>query len=391
MSFLKKISIFSLSAAIFGTLLYYFFASKLERDFSVKQAFAQNAAQLNPTPTHLLPSDKNRQVAWRTEEEQRTIDVYKRTNEAVVYILTRTITVDPYDFFPEPISTEGSGSGIIVNAEKGLVITNLHVIQDAQKIEIVLADGTSSSARLIGFDREYDIAVLQIRDLTTQLTSIPFGDSSKLEVGQRVLAIGNPFGLNRTLTTGIVSSLDRVVRSPTGVKMRGLIQSDAAINPGNSGGPLLDADGRVIGMNTAILSQSGDSAGISFAVPINQIRRILPELVATGKVLRPKLGWVLDDTNQGPMIRWLRRGSAAEKAGVQGAYRAVTDGVLRGYVIDFTRADLILAVNDQPVSSREEVEEIVSRSEAGKEIIFTLRRGGLSGKERRVAITPRLE
>lgn len=325
--------------------------------------------------------------AFRTEEEGRTIAVYKQANGAVVFISTMTLTVDPYDLFLEVKPREGTGSGFIVDAAKGIVLTNLHVIQDAQKIEIMLDDGESYRARLLGYDQEYDIAVLQMVEPPKGLVGLKFGDSSRVEVGQRVLAIGNPFGLNRSLTTGIVSSLDRSVKSPTGQLMKGLIQTDAAINPGNSGGPLLDADGRVIGINTAILSQSGDSAGIGFAIPINQIRRILPELIATGKVLRPKIGWILVDTNQGPMVRRVLPGGPAEQAGV-GPIERIIQNVFRRYVRDFGRADLIIAVNGERVRSKDEVEELIAKNGGDKEITFTFRRGGINGKERQVKIKP---
>lgn len=328
--------------------------------------------------------------AQRTAEEQRTIDVYKATSGAVVFISTITLTVDPLDVFMEVRPHEGTGSGIIVDAQRGIVITNLHVIQDAQKIEILLDNGQSYRARLLGFDQEYDIAVLQLLNPGRNLVDIPFADSSRVEVGQRVLAIGNPFGLNRTLTTGIVSSLDRTVKAPSGVLMKGLIQTDAAINPGNSGGPLLDADGHLIGMNTAILSQSGDSAGIGFAIPINQIKRVLPELIATGKVLRPKIGWVLVDTNQGPMVRRVVQGSPADRAGVTPIEKVVQNVFRSGLVRDFSRADLIYSVNGQRVFNRDQVEEATQRSDSRKPLIFTLRRGGLNGEEREVRIQPML-
>lgn len=329
--------------------------------------------------------------APRSEEENEIIQVYKSTNEAVVFITTITLTVDPMDYYLEIQPKEGTGSGIIVDAEKGIILTNVHVIQDAHRIEISLANGVSYKARLIGFDEESDVAVLQLHDPPKNLTSIKFGDSSKLEVGQRVLAIGNPFGLNRTLTTGIISSLDRVVKSPKGYTMRGLIQTDASINPGNSGGPLLDTAGRLLGVNSAILSQSGDSAGIGFAVPINQIKRILPELIATGKVLRPRLGWVLVDTTQGPMVRRVLPGGPADKAGIEPIERAVKDVFLQGYVRDVDRADLIYKVNGQRVSSHDEVEDIISQSASGSDIVFTLRKGGVDGREREVRIRPALQ
>ena len=331
------------------------------------------------------------QQAPRTEEENEIIQVYKATNEAVVFITTITLTVDPMDFYFEVQPKEGTGSGIIVDAEKGIILTNLHVIQDAHRIEISLANGLNYKARLVGYDSESDLAVLQLHEPPKNLISVKFGDSSRLEVGQRVLAIGNPFGLNRTLTTGIISSLDRVVKNPKGVTMRGLIQTDASINPGNSGGPLLDTAGRLIGINSAILSQSGDSAGIGFAVPINQIKRVLPELVATGKVLRPKLGWVLVNTTQGPMVRRILPGGPAAQAGVEPIERRVEPVFLQEYIRDFDRADLIYKVNGKRVSTSDEVEDLIAQSLPGSDISFTLRRGGIDGREREVHIKPVLQ
>jgi S1-C subfamily serine protease len=327
-------------------------------------------------------------LARRTPEEEQTIRVYKVAENGVVFITTITLTVDPFEVFPAVQPREGSGSGIIVDAKQGIILTNLHVIQDAHKIEITLSNGQTYRARLVGYDQEYDVAVLQLHNPPADLTALEFGDSSRLEVGQKVLAIGNPFGLDRTLTSGIISSLNRTVKTGQGHLMKGLIQTDAAINPGNSGGPLLDLEGRLIGINTAILSQSGDSAGIGFAVPINQIKRILPELIATGKVLRPTMGWVLVDTNQGPMVRRVMRDSPADKAGIAPIEREVESGFVRGYVRDFERADLIVKVNGQKVSSRDQVEEIVSQIKAEESLRLVLRRGGLEGRERSVEVTP---
>jgi S1-C subfamily serine protease len=205
-----------------------------------------------------------------------------------------------------------------------------------------------------------------------------------------VLAIGNPFGLNKSLTAGIISSLDRTMKTPEGAVLKGLIQTDAAINPGNSGGPLLDADGRLIGINTAILSQSGDSAGIGFAVPINLVKRIVPDLVSTGKVLRPQLGWRLADTDQGPMVSVVAPGSAAERAGLQPIHRPVSGVFVQGYRRDIDSADLIVKVNGKRVQNKDEVEELVSRADPGQPITMTVRRGGLYGKERTVNVVPEL-
>ncbi|MBX7137845.1 MAG: trypsin-like peptidase domain-containing protein [Oligoflexia bacterium] len=330
--------------------------------------------------------------APRTEEEERTIQVYKNTNEAVVFITTITLTVDPFDVGFQLKPREGTGSGVIIDAAKGIVLTNLHVIQDVtrnEQISIMLANSQNYSARLVGYDQEYDIAVLQLHQPPEKMIAAKFGDSSKLEVGQRVLAIGNPFGLDHTLTTGIISSLNRTVKSSTGSLLKGLVQTDAAINPGNSGGPLLDMDGRLIGINTAILSQSGDSAGIGFAVPINQIKRVLPELIATGKVLRPDMGWVLVDTvAHGPMVRRVMEGGPAAEAGIQPIERPVDSVFLKGYVTDVERADLIVKVNGQKVSSRQEVEEVIAAADMQDGLTLTLRRGGDPAKERTVKVKP---
>ncbi|NLF24890.1 MAG: trypsin-like serine protease [Deltaproteobacteria bacterium] len=329
-------------------------------------------------------------AAWRSQEEQRMIKAYKQARDAVVFITTVTLTVDPFDFFATIQPQRGSGSGIVVDAAKGIIITNLHVIQNARAIEIIVSNGQAVPARLLGYDQDYDIAVLQLKNPPRHLVSLPYGDSDGLEVGQQVLAIGNPFGLNHTLTTGIVSSLDRTVRSPSGALMKGLIQTDAAINPGNSGGPLLDMDGRLIGMNTAILSQSGDSAGIGFAVPVSQIKRILPELIATGKVLRPEMGWILVDTNKGVMVRRVVPGGPADKAGLEPIERMVDNVFARGYVRDFDRADLIVAVNGKRVVNRDQVESLIATA-GSREVNLLVRRGGGNGPERKLKVFPVLK
>lgn len=327
--------------------------------------------------------------ASRSAEEQRTIDVYRGVNEAVVFITTITLTYDPFEFFMDYQPREGTGSGVVVDARRGIILTNNHVIGDAHRIEVTLADGNNYKASLVGSDPETDIGVIQIVNPPPTLTAATFGDSANLEIGQRVLAIGNPFGLTRTLTQGIVSSLDRTVKSPTGSILRGLIQTDAAINPGNSGGPLLDADGRLVGINTAILSQSGDSAGIGFAIPIDGIRKVLPELIRTGKIARPFLGWALVDTNQGPMIFRTQAGGPADKAGLVAIERRVADVFLRGVVRDPNGADLIVAVNDQAVADRSQVDDFVKQNTPPDQPIrLRVRRGGKRGREREVVVRP---
>ncbi len=332
-------------------------------------------------------------AASRTAEEQKTIDLYKRANQAVVFIATRSYVVDPFAFFDEVKPQEGTGTGTIIDVDRGLVITNLHVIENALQsggsVEIMLASGQNSKARLVGYDPESDIAVLQVSQLPRGTVGIPYGDSATLEVGQRVLAIGNPFGLYRSLTSGIISSLDRSMKTPQGAVLKNLIQTDAAINPGNSGGPLLDADGRLIGINTAILSQSGDSAGVGFAVPINSIRRIIPELLATGKVSRAYLGWLLADTDQGPMVLRVIKDSPAERAGIRPIERVFSSGAfVQGYRRDIEDADLIFKVGGERVRNRDEVEDRIRKARRGESVEFVLRTGGLYGRERTVSVVP---
>lgn len=327
--------------------------------------------------------------ASRSADEQRTIEVYKSVNEAVVFVTTITLEYDPFEFFLEYQPREGTGSGVIVDARRGIVLTNNHVIGNAHRIEVTLADGKNYKASLVGSDPETDIGVIQIVDPPPNLTAVTFGDSTNLEIGQRVLAIGNPFGLSRTLTQGIVSSLDRTVKSPTGSILRGLIQTDAAINPGNSGGPLLDADGRLIGINTAILSQSGDSAGIGFAIPIDGIRKVLPELIRTGKIARPVMGWALVDTNQGPMVFRTQAGGPSDQAGLIAIERRVGSQFLRGVIRDTNGADLIVSINEQPVSDKAQAEDLIKQnSPADKPIRLLVRQGGKRGREREVIIRP---
>ncbi len=326
-------------------------------------------------------------LAPRSEDEQEIIDVYRNTNESVVFITTVSIS---FDMFSGLQPEEGTGSGVIIDAEKGIILTNFHVIENAKRVEVSLAHGGVHPAKLLGIEPELDIAVLRLVDPPKGLVAANFGNSSTLEVGQMVIAIGNPFGLDRTLTSGIVSSLNRSIRRTDGSLMKGLIQTDAPINVGNSGGPLLDKAGRLIGINAAILSRSGDSAGIGFAVPINQIRRILPELVATGKVLKPDFGWILLDTDQGPMVHQVIPGSPAEAAEVQPILRRLDGTFISGYVRDLDRADLIVSVNGKQVRSKDEVESAISESGGGQSVEFELRTGGRLGESRKVSIKPLL-
>ena len=328
--------------------------------------------------------------------EQETVEIYRKTNEAVVFISTQSMSNDSLDIYgytanDSARSHSGAGSGVVVDAKEGIILTSLHVISDAESIDIFLADGKSYRARLLGHDPESDLAVLQLTSPPADLKAIAFGDSRSLQVGQWVFAIGNPHGLARTLTSGIVSSLHRTVRNPKNVVMKDLIQTDAALNPGSSGGPLLNSKGELIGINAAILSQSGDSAGISFAVPIHRVRAILSELIATGKVLRPRVGWLLVDTNQGPLVRRILPGSPAEEAGIEPLERPVGKVFRGGVVRDFDRADLITAIDGKKMRSVEDVEATVLAARHGEALRISLRRGGNHEDQRTVTLKPALQ
>ncbi|MCB0324668.1 MAG: trypsin-like peptidase domain-containing protein [Bdellovibrionales bacterium] len=337
-------------------------------------------AQAAPPPAPMA-------LAPRSPEESAQIAVYKNVNRAVVNISTQTAAMD----FFGPVYQEGSGSGVIIDADKGYVVTNFHVITNAQRITVTLADGQAYPVKLIGQDADYELALLQIVDPPDTLVEAELGDSSTLEVGQRVLAIGNPFGLHRTLTTGIVSSLGRTIRSQNGRLIEDVIQTDAAINPGNSGGPLMDAAGRVVGLNTAIISRSGESAGIGFAIPVNAIKKALPQLVEHGKVLRPKIGVVVIDTEYGPALLYVQPDGPADVAGLQGARQAIRRGYFSGFVVDLAMADFILEVNGAPVRDKAEVLDALARSDAGKAIQLGVRRGVSRSKTRSVLVEPVLD
>lgn len=224
--------------------------------------------------------------ATLTPDEKINISIYQKTSPAVVNISS---TVLAMDVFSNIVPEKGSGSGVILTPD-GYILTNAHVVEDSQQLEVTLLDGKVYKAKLIGGDVSKDVALIKIDPGALKLPTIAVGDSSHLQVGQNVYAIGNPFGLNSTLTTGVISSLGRTLKARNGRLMEGIIQTDAAINPGNSGGPLLDSAGHLIGVNTAIFSPSGSSAGIGFAIPANSARRIAEDLIAYGRVIRPFLG-----------------------------------------------------------------------------------------------------
>ena len=324
--------------------------------------------------------------APRTEEERQNIEVYRKTNKAVVNVSVQT---ESFDFFG-PVGQQGSGSGVIIDATNGYVVTNSHVISNASKIAVTLASGTVHEVKIIGQDPDTEIALLQILNPPEGLVAAELGTSSNLEVGQRVLAIGNPFGLNRTLTAGIISSLGRTIRSESGRLIEDIIQTDAAINPGNSGGPLLDVAGRVVGLNTAIISKVGESSGISFAIPVDQIVRSLPQLQKYGKVLRPMLGVRLLATDYGLAVFEVDPEGPAGKAGIQGAHAIVQRGPYVRHVLDLSQADFILAINGEEITSKLQAINLLDKAEPGKPITLIVRRGLQRNVGRKLEITPQL-
>ncbi len=284
-------------------------------------------------------------------DERSTIELFEQARDSVVFITTRSLVRDFWtrDVFSVP---RGSGSGFIWD-EAGHVVTNWHVLQSASEATVKLADGRSYKAALVGASPAHDIAVMRIGVGFGRPPPVPLGTSHDLKVGQKVFAIGNPFGLDWTLTTGIVSALDRSLGGDNGRTIEHLIQTDAAINPGNSGGPLLDSAGRLIGINTAIYSPSGVSAGIGFAVPVDTVNRVVPQLIRHGQYLRPTLGIEVDDSlNErlkrqlgvtGVVVLRVAPGSAADQAGIQGATISRDGGVVPG--------DIILSIDETRVES----------------------------------------
>jgi len=324
-------------------------------------------------------------AASYTQDETQNITVYQKANEAVVNITTETVGIN---WFLEPVPQEGgSGSGSIIDT-RGYVVTNTHVIADAVKIFIALSDGSQYEGKVIGNDKENDIAVLKFdppKGVT--LKTIPFGESTNLLVGQKVLAIGNPFGLQRTLTTGIVSALGRPIQTEAGTIIKDMIQTDTAINPGNSGGPLLDTQGRMIGINTMIYSTSGSSAGIGFAIPVNTAKRVVSELIQFGKVRRGSIdaelvqlnasiaSYARLQTEKGLLVSRIGSGSNAEKAGLKGGSDAVRYGSSRNSSVIYLGGDIITSIAGNPVESLTDYYSALESRKPGETVELTVLRG----------------
>ena len=317
-------------------------------------------------------------------EEQRNIEIFQRVSPAVVTVVNKGLVSSFFDREVYEVE-QGAGSGFMWN-EEGYIVSNYHVIHKARAIEVILKDNTRLDAELVGIDADHDIAVLKVKLGDRKVDPIPLGTSRDLQVGQQVLAIGNPFGLSSSLSIGIVSSLGRSMRSMTGITIDDVIQTDAAINPGNSGGPLLDSAGRLIGMNTSIVTPSGGSVGIGFAVPVDQLNRMVPELIEFGKVRRATLGVsLLDDGRarylgfRGAVIRRVFRGSPAAKAGLKGLSQKGRNLYVGDVIvgIDEFAVNTVAQLRDQLANYRPEDEIEVHILRGSKRLTTTLTLGAL--------------
>ncbi|OGP91070.1 MAG: peptidase S1 [Deltaproteobacteria bacterium RBG_16_48_10] len=313
-----------------------------------------------------------------TEDEKNNIAVYEKAADGVVNI---TSTAVQMDFFFNVFPTQGSGSGAILDA-KGNILTNHHVVANAQKLEVALADGSRWPAKLIGSDPDNDLAVIKIDAPREKLKVIPMGDSKNLRIGQKVLAIGNPFGFERTLTTGVISSLGRTIRSEVGTLIEDVIQTDAAINPGNSGGPLLNSEGEIIGINSAIISPTGGNVGIGFAIPVNTAKRLIPELISKGYVTYPWIGATIQTLipevakylklkiERGALIAEVVKGGPADKAGLKGGSQRVQVGNM----IVLVGGDIVVKADDQEIKTNEELIRYVREKKIGNTVTFKVYR-----------------
>jgi S1-C subfamily serine protease len=314
-----------------------------------------------------------------TPEEQTNIAVYEAGNRSVVNINTKATVAA--GFFLVEVPSEGAGSGIVLDGQ-GHILTNYHVVEGAREIQVMLHDGSSHAARVVGIDPATDVAVIRVDAPSESLQPAVFGMSHDLRVGQRVFAIGNPFGLERTLTTGIISSLNRSLPTKTGRTIKSIIQTDAAINPGNSGGPLLDSRGRLIGMTTAIASRTGQSSGVGFAIPVGTLRRLVPQLITRGRVIRPDAGIArVFQSEAGLMVAAVVPDGPADRAGIKG-FRVVRERRRQGpFVTEFERvdrtgADLIVAVDGQKVRTADDFLSAVESRNPGDKVLVRVSREG---------------
>ena len=324
--------------------------------------------------TNALAEGSPDYLSFATDDEANTTEVFQKASPAVVFVTSSELRRQRFTRNIMEIP-RGAGSGFIWDAASGLVVTNYHVVAGADRLTITTQDEETFQAEVVGHAPERDLAVLRMIDPPASLTALPLGDSSELSVGRKVLAIGNPFGLDTSLTVGVVSALDREIQSPSNRTIRGVIQTDAAINPGNSGGPLLNSLGQLGGVNTAIYSPSGGSAGIGFAIPVNTVIEVVPQLIAFGKIMRPVLGvelasdrWLRQYRVDGVPIVRTYRGFPADNAGMVGARRGSRGEVILG--------DVITHIDGERVASNDEFLSAMEAHQVGDTIKITTTREG---------------
>jgi S1-C subfamily serine protease len=336
--------------------------------------------QPNHASVSALPAPEAAGETRLDPTETENVHIYKQASPAVANIVTRAVE---YDFFFNAVPVEGAGSGFLIDTS-GHILTNYHVVQGAQTIEVTLGDQSRFKAKFIGADARNDIALIQIDPKGRKLVPLPLGDSRNLLVGQRVLAIGNPFGFQSTLTTGVVSSLGRTVQTGENTFIDEAIQTDAAINRGNSGGPLLNSHGEVIGINSAIYAPNGTTAGIGFAIPINTARRVADDLITQGRVRRATLGvegralWpgLAEALNlsveTGILVERVVPGGPAAQAGIRGGNKSVLAGLQELRI----GGDVLVAVNGKPISTQMDLNLLLNRAKPGDTFTLTIIRDG---------------
>ena len=334
------------------------------------------ARDLYRNPLSLFNSNAGvRQIVPRgdlADDEKTTIEIFNQASTSVVHVMTTDFARDRLSFVEVP---KGTGTGFLWD-DNGYLVTNYHVIQGSEHFRVTLSDNSTHQAHFVGAEPSKDIAVLRIDPASLNLKPIQLGTSSNLQVGQKVFAIGSPFGLDQTLTTGVISGLGREIQSTNQKTIRDVIQTDAAINPGNSGGPLLDSSGLLIGVNTAIYSPTGTSAGIGFAVPADILNRIVPQLIRNGKVERPGLGmFIFDDATvrrrvgkPGVLIRDVIPDSSADRAGLKGISYSDQGELILG--------DLIVAIDGEPIEAQSDLFDLLDKKEVGDSVQVTIEREG---------------
>jgi len=347
--------------------------------YGPKQAEKVEARRIAAVPTDVSAKPVAARNEALTEEESINVRIYRQASPAVANILTKATE---YDFFMDPVPVEGAGSGFVIDP-RGFILTNYHVVAGAQAIEVILGDQSRYPAKFIGADQRNDVALVKIDPKGKQLSALPLGDSSTLQVGQKVLAIGDPFGFQSTLTTGVVSALGRTVQTSQTTFIDQAIQTDASINRGNSGGPLINTHGEVIGINSAIYTPSGTTAGIGFAIPINTAKLIANDLMTEGRVRRAYLGvttlavggWLAEaldlPVQDGLLVEQTTKGGPAAAAGIRGGDRVAEAGMRRIII----GGDVIVALDGQKVTNQYDVDVLLNRKRPGDSVTLTVYRG----------------